>query len=230
MMSNRDATGFDLDAMAIVHARSARELALTGSVVVLAIGAHARAAWPTAARRRRSWSWRAAGIPCGNPRGQHRCFVDPAKRRAAITGDDNPDALSELPSVQVARTGAGSELATAAVRGATSAQTPVYLAGVRLNDDVTGTADLSTVPLFLLRRIEVYRGNAPLDADRLGIGGAIFIDPILPRAPRAAAGVGFGSFGALSTWAVGAVGSEQGAGALVAVRERREKRLSLPRR
>src|SRR5262245_40300511 len=78
------------------------------------------------------------------------------------------DALLPVPGIQVARSGASSELATAAVRGATSAQTPVYLAGIRLNDDLTGTADLSTVPIFMLDRIEVYRGNAPFDADRLG--------------------------------------------------------------
>jgi vitamin B12 transporter len=132
-------------------------------------------------------------------------------------GETTADVLLELPSVQVARTGAASELATAAVRGTTSAQTPVYLAGIRLNDDVTGTADLSTVPLFMLRRIEVYRGNAPLDADRLGMGGAIFLDPILPRSSRLEAGIGVGSYRELSTWGHAAIGGEGGS-ALFAVR------------
>jgi iron complex outermembrane receptor protein len=117
------------------------------------------------------------------------------------------DALLPVPGVQVARSGAASELATAAVRGATSAQTPVYLAGIRLNDDLTGTADLSTVPVFMLDRIEVYRGNAPFDADRLGVGGAIFLEPALPSASHVGGGLGVGSFGELGAWAKGSVRS-----------------------
>jgi vitamin B12 transporter len=128
------------------------------------------------------------------------------------------DALARVPGVQVARSGAGSELSTAAIRGATAAQTPVYLSGIRLNDDVTGTADLSTVPLFSLDRIEVYRGNAPLDADRLGIGGAIFLEPRLPHALRAGLGAGVGSFGELSTMGAATVGSAPGFSALASVR------------
>ena len=60
--------------------------------------------------------------------------------------------LSHVPGVQVSAPGSGADLSTASVRGATSAQTPVYLAGIRLNDDVTGTADLSLVPLWMLSR------------------------------------------------------------------------------
>jgi iron complex outermembrane receptor protein len=117
------------------------------------------------------------------------------------------DALLPVPGVQIARSGASSDLATAAVRGATSAQTPVYLAGIRLNDDLTGTADLSTVPIFMLDRIEVYRGNAPFDADRLGLGGAIFLEPALPSASHVGGGLGVGSFGEIGTWARGSVRS-----------------------
>jgi len=82
--------------------------------------------------------------------------------------------LVRVPGVQVQRSGGGSDLATASIRGTTSAQTPVYLAGIRLNDDLSGTADLSTIPLWMLDRIEVYRGHTPPDADSLGIGGAVF--------------------------------------------------------
>jgi len=125
--------------------------------------------------------------------------------------------LAHVPGVQVSATGAASDLATASVRGASSAQTPVYLAGIRLNDDITGTADLSLVPLWMLSRAEVYRGNAPADAERLGIGGAVFFEPRLPRASRVGAGGTFGSFGESSGW-LGAELAERGAGALVAFR------------
>ncbi len=126
------------------------------------------------------------------------------------------DALAQVPGVQVSRAGAVSDLATASIRGASSAQTPIYLAGVRLNDDITGTADLSQIPLWMLQRVEVFRGNAPADADRLGIGGAIFFEPLLPRGTRLGAGLGVGSFGAFQARASGAFGDPR-AGAMIAL-------------
>jgi iron complex outermembrane receptor protein len=140
-------------------------------------------------------------------------------RRAALErpGADAVDVLEDVPGVQVTRTGSGADLATASIRGATSAQTPIYLAGIRLNDDVTGTADLSQVPLWMLDRVEVFRGNAPLAADRLGIGGAIFFEPMLPSRSRLGAGAEIGSFGELSTWTGGAAAGD-GAAALFALR------------
>jgi vitamin B12 transporter len=138
--------------------------------------------------------------------------------RLRDAGDSTADVLAEVPGVQLARTGSGSDLATASIRGATSAETPVYLAGIRINDDLTGTADLSTVPLWMIDRIEVYRGNAPEEADRLGIGGAIFLDPVLPRGGRVGLGLGGGSFRDVSSWQAGAVGDER-AGAMVALRQ-----------
>jgi vitamin B12 transporter len=149
---------------------------------------------------------------------------DPTVAASLVTAADlaRPGAsaaaiLAQVPGVQVSSTGAASELATASLRGASSAQTPVYLAGIRLNDDVTGTADLSLVPLWMLSRAEVYRGNAPADADRLGIGGAIYFEPRLPRASRVGAGATLGSFGERSGF-VGAEVAEGGDGALVLFR------------
>ena len=132
-------------------------------------------------------------------------------------GASAAEVLARVPGVEVTRTGSSSDLSTAAIRGATSAETPVYLAGVRLNDDLTGTADLSTVPLYMIERVEVYRGNAPVDADRLGIGGAIFFEPRLPALPELTAGVSAGSFGARSVFVSGATGGGP-VRALVAVR------------
>jgi vitamin B12 transporter len=127
------------------------------------------------------------------------------------------DVLATVPGVQVARSGSSSDFATASLRGATSAQTPVYLAGIRLNDDVSGSADLSLVPLWMLDRVEVFRGSTPDDADRMGIGGAILFEPRLPRRSTLGAGMGAGSFGERSAW-VGGASAGEGAGALVAVR------------
>lgn len=132
-------------------------------------------------------------------------------------GQSASDVLALVPGVQVTRTGAQSDLATASIRGAESSQLPVYLAGVRINDDVGGSADLSTVPLWMIERVEVYRGNAPALGDRLGLGGAVFFWPRLPRATRLGGSAQVGSFGARGGWLAYEAGSER-AGALVAVR------------
>ena len=116
-------------------------------------------------------------------------------------GLEAQDVLRAEPGVVVTESGGFGAPATAAIRGATAVDTPVYLAGVRLNDDVGGTADLSLVPLWLIDRIEVYRGNAPLDADRLGPGGAIFFEPRRPSGDTGGVGYYGGSWGASKGWA-----------------------------
>ena len=116
-------------------------------------------------------------------------------------GLEAADVLRTQPGVTVTESGGFGAPATAAVRGATAADTPVYLGGIRLNDDVGGTADLSTVPLWLIDRVEIYRGNAPIEADRLGPGGAIFFEPRRPNENAGGAGMTGGSWGASKGWA-----------------------------
>ena len=69
----------------------------------------------------------------------------------------------------------------------------------------------------MLGRAEVYRGNAPADADRLGIGGAIYFEPRLPRKNRLRAGAQLGSFGERAAW-LGAEVAREGDAALIAFR------------
>lgn len=128
------------------------------------------------------------------------------RERLMASGKSTAEVLGERTGVQIARTGGGSELATASLRGASSAQTPVYVAGVRINDDVTGTADLSSIPPWMLHRAEIYRGAAPLAADRLGLGGAVFLEPLLPRDSHVGGGYEIGSFGHHAAWVGGASG------------------------
>ena len=149
---------------------------------------------------------------------------EPTVASTVISGEDlerpgasSADVLARVPGVQVNRTGAQSDLATASIRGADAAQVPVYLAGIRVNDDVSGTADLSTVPLFLIERVEVYRGNAPLKSDRLGLGGAIFFWPRLPQETKTLVGAEVGSFSARAGWVSAEVGDAT-AGAIVALK------------
>jgi vitamin B12 transporter len=137
--------------------------------------------------------------------------------RLRAPGLQASDVLRTQPGIAVLETGGYGSPSTATIRGATASQTPIYLAGVRLNDDVGGTADLSLVPLWLVHRIEIYRSNAPIDGDQLGIGGAIFFEPRRPRDTEVGAGVMAGSFGAHGAWVNAGVGDERAA-ALVGVR------------
>lgn len=131
----------------------------------------------------------------------------------ARPGTSLTDALSSTPSVRVSRTGSGADLATIGLRGASNAETPVYLAGVKLNDELSGTADLSTVPLFFLRRITVFRGDAPFDLGTGGLGGAVLLEPTLPKSSRLGSGVGIGSYGSRSAWVGSSVGTPKAAAA-----------------
>ncbi|HTQ03482.1 MAG TPA: TonB-dependent receptor [Polyangiaceae bacterium] len=124
----------------------------------------------------------------------------------ARPGLDAAAALRTGVGTTITETGGLGAPATASIRGATAAQTPVYLAGVRINDDVAGAADLSTLPLWLIDRVEVYRGNAPFEADHFGIGGAIFFEPIRPHGTSVAAGAGGGSYGSGQAWTYASAG------------------------
>jgi vitamin B12 transporter len=136
------------------------------------------------------------------------------RERLAAPGARVPDVLRSEAGVQIAEAGGLGAPATASIRGATAAQTPVYLGGVRLNDQVGGAADLSTIPLWLVERVDVYRGNAPFEADELGIGGAIFFEPRRPKRNEAAAGATWGSFGTRAGFGYFSLGNDR-AGVLV---------------
>jgi vitamin B12 transporter len=95
-------------------------------------------------------------------------------------GDTAADVLRQVPGVQINRIGGTTDPATASIRGTDAKQVPVYLAGVRLNDEVNGAADLSTIPLWMMQQVELFRGNAPAFQTDLGLGGAVYFDPLVP--------------------------------------------------
>ena len=138
------------------------------------------------------------------------------ERELSRAGATVADALRAQPGVSVLSSGSSADPSTALVRGASSAELPVYLAGIRINDDLSGSADLSTVPAWMLRRVEIYRGNAPVDADRPGIAGAVFLDPKMPKRSTFGVSTGIGSYGFHTLDLLGGVAGD-GASALIAV-------------
>jgi iron complex outermembrane receptor protein len=186
----------------------------------LSLGAAAIAAafWPTRLRAADADPSTERVDVRGGRRTPARAPKDPTVAGAVVTREELAapglrvaEVLRGQVGVQVTETGGLGTPATASVRGATAAQIPVYLAGVCLNDDVAGTADLSRVPLWLIDRVEIYRGNAPLEADRLGLGGAIFFEPRWPTGTAAATGQMLGSFGAQGAWGYASLGRRDAA-------------------
>ncbi|RYZ06875.1 MAG: TonB-dependent receptor [Myxococcales bacterium] len=186
-----------------------------------AVGALALAVWLTAGRalgQEATIEVRGELAPTGR-RDDVAASTAVVGERLREPGASSADVLAAVPGVQVSRTGSSSDLATASIRGATSAQTPVYLAGVRLNDDLTGTADLSTVPLSLVRRVEVYRGSSPLELDRASMGGAVSFEPLFDARSRVGAGFALGSFGEQSAFARTGVSGKRARASLLVARE-----------
>ena len=110
---------------------------------------------------------------------------------------DAASLLEPLPGVHVRRLGADDSFATLSIRGTSSAQVAVYLAGVPLTGGADPTLDLATLPLWPGARARVFRSFAPASLGRGSLGGSLVLDTPSPRTPAhtevwAAAGA-FGS-------------------------------------
>ncbi|MBX3228988.1 MAG: TonB-dependent receptor [Labilithrix sp.] len=113
------------------------------------------------------------------------------------TVTDAASLVEPLPGVHVRRLGADDSFATLSIRGSTSTQVAVYLAGVPLSGGADPTLDLATLPLWPGARATVHRTFAPAALGRGSLGGTLVLDAPSARAPEetevwAAAGA-FGS-------------------------------------
>ncbi len=83
--------------------------------------------------------------------------------------------LSQVPGARVRRSGGLGARSTVSIRGSKSEQVLVMLDGVRLNSSARGAADLSTIPLRQVERIEVIRGGGAARFGTDAVGGVILI-------------------------------------------------------
>ncbi len=95
---------------------------------------------------------------------------------------DAASLIEPLPGVHVRRLGADDSFATLSVRGTSSTQVAVYLAGVPLTGGADPTLDLATLPLWPGARARVYRSFAPAALGRGSLGGTLVLDAPSPRA------------------------------------------------
>jgi hypothetical protein len=132
--------------------------------------------------------------------------------RGASSGDfvaraderDSPRELTDaaslvepLPGVHVRRFGADDSFATLSVRGSSSNEVAVLLAGVPLTGGADPSLDLSTLPLWPGAVARIHRSFAPAALGPGSLGGTLVLDPPRATAPEATdVWAAAGSFGA----------------------------------
>ena len=112
-------------------------------------------------------------------------FVSRAKLEDApreIT--DTASLIEPLPGVHVRRLGADDSFATLSIRGTSSTQVAVFLAGVPLTGGADPTLDLATLPLWPGAQVRVFRSFAPAALGRGSLGGTLVLDPPSARAKK----------------------------------------------
>lgn len=109
---------------------------------------------------------------------------------------DAASLVEPLAGVHVRRLGAEDSFATLSLRGSSSSQVAVYLAGVPLTGGADPSLDLATLPLWPGARARVFRSFAPAALGRGSLGGSLVLDPPSPRTPaRTEVWTAAGAFG-----------------------------------
>ncbi len=110
---------------------------------------------------------------------------------------DAASLVESAPGVHVRRLGADDSFSTLSVRGTSSTEVAIYLAGVPLSGGADPTLDLSTLPLWPGARARVYRSFSPASIGRGSLGGVLVLDaPSLRTDERTDVWTAVGSFGA----------------------------------
>ena len=106
-----------------------------------------------------------------------------------------PDLMRKVPGVHVREVNGKGQYTTVTVRGSTAAQVGVFIDGVLSNLGGDAAADLSTIPVANVERIEVYRGYIPARFAGTFIGGVINIVTKKPEKADVSVELGKSSYG-----------------------------------
>ncbi len=106
-----------------------------------------------------------------------------------------PELLDQIPGVYVRRVSGTGQYTTTSIRGSAPSEVNIYIDGVPFNTSSEVAADISTIPIGNVERIEVYRGTTPARFSGAPLGGAINI--VTKRATRLSGSISAGgrSFG-----------------------------------
>ena len=106
-----------------------------------------------------------------------------------------PDLMRKVPGVHVREVNGKGQYTTVTVRGSTAAQVGVFIDGVLSNLGGDAAADLSTIPIANVERIEVYRGYIPARFAGTFMGGVINIVTKRPDKADVSVELGKSSYG-----------------------------------
>ncbi len=137
---------------------------------------------------------------------------EPTLSASVVESDDRAKSLEsvdelilEVPGTRLQRFGAYGSFTALSLRGAEFDHTTVLFGNIPLRSADGGAFDLSTIPLAVLERVEVYRGAAPAWLVNSGIGGVLQLLPREAHTSEVELGLGVGSFGLLDTHAATSV-------------------------
>lgn len=105
-----------------------------------------------------------------------------------------PELLDRIPGVYVRRVAGTGQYTTASIRGSAPSQVNIYIDGVPFNLASETAADLSTIPISNVERVEVYRGTTPARFSGAPLGGAINIVTKKPEGLGGTVEAGVSSF------------------------------------
>lgn len=88
---------------------------------------------------------------------------------------DLPELLDDITGLYVLKTGTAGSRAQIKIRGCDSRHVLLLLDGNKLNPSGNGVADLSTIPLDIIERIEVHKGGGSAEFGPDALGGVINI-------------------------------------------------------
>jgi outer membrane cobalamin receptor len=118
------------------------------------------------------------------------------ERESTREPTDAASLLEPLPGVHLRRFGADDSFTTLSVRGTSSNEVAILLAGVPLTGGADPSLDLASLPLWPGAVAHVHRSFAPASLGPGSLGGTLVLDPPRPTARAATeAWVGVGSFG-----------------------------------
>lgn len=147
-----------------------------------------------------------------------------------VVAEESAVASTHLPSQQLTEGGAGlarvlgrtagvqsrgaggfGSVETLTIRAGSSAQTGVYLDGIRLNGVANPTFDLGTIESLNLDSVDVYRGSTPHALGNSDIGGSVNLrtSRTLGYEPAGSISLNAGSFGAQGVRFGGSGGSDK---------------------
>ena len=119
------------------------------------------------------------------------------ERDSARELTDAASLVESLPGVHVRRFGADDSFTTLSIRGTSSSEVAIVLAGVPLTGAADPSLDLATLPLWPGAVARVHRSFAPAALGPGSLGGTLVLDPPRATSPEATdVWAAVGSFGA----------------------------------